>query len=74
MRPDKDTYRLPWGARVTRWWRSNREALSLGVVVVLTVGAIAAFVSGNPIIGAGLAVVALLYLIYAYTNWFNDMH
>ena len=67
-------YRLPLGARITRWWRSNSETLSLGVVVVLTVGAIASFLARNPILGAGLAVVALLYLIYAYTNWFNDMH
>lgn len=70
---DPVKYRLPWEARFGRWWRRNRERIGLIVVGGTAVASAVAFLSGNEALGAGLAVVALLYLVYAYTNWFNDM-
>lgn len=73
MNADPKKYRLPLGARISRWWRARHETLSLFVVVVMAIAAITSFLVGNPRLGAVLAVVGLLYLAYAYTNWFNDM-
>lgn len=74
--PDYDPkkYRLTRAARANRWWRARREAIGLSIVAMIAVAAGAALWMGNVGLAAGLGVVGLLYLIYAYTNWFNDMH
>jgi hypothetical protein len=65
---DPDRYRLPWEARAGRWWRRRRELIGLILLCGVT---LVAFVAGNWQLGAGLGAVTLLYIAYAYTNWFN---
>lgn len=65
------TYRLPWTARAGRWWRGKREILGLVLVSGLS---LIAFFAGNAALGGALALLGLLYMVYAYTNWFNGLN
>ena len=72
MDPDaSETYRLRRSARFGRWWKKWGETIALIVLGGCAAGSLFAFLSGAPGVGALVALGGLLFLVYAYGNWYK---
>lgn len=65
------TYRLPLSARFGRWWKKWGEGIALIVLSGCAALSLFAFLAGEPGTGALIALGGLLFLVYAYANWYK---